>query len=63
MIRALINVRDHDVYNKIIEPIISISHNSTLQCVWDHEEYFNCHSAITNLIVNSINKVESSIYA
>ena len=53
----------HDVYTKVVAPIISVSPNSTLQHVWDHEEYFNCHSGTTNLIVNSINKAESSIYA
>lgn len=51
------------IYTQVVAPIIEVSPKSTLQHVWDEEEYFNCHSGTTNLIVGSINKAESSIYA
>lgn len=51
------------IYNATIAPIMALSPNSTLNTVWQKDEYFNCNDGITKMIIQGINNAQQSIYA
>ena len=52
-----------DIYATTIAPIMKISESSTLNSLWNSDEYFNCNAGITKLVVASIASAKQSIRA
>ena len=52
-----------DIYATTISPIIKMSESSTLDNLWNTDEYFNCNAGITKLVVASISSAKQSIHA
>ena len=46
-----------DIYATTIAPIMKVSESSTLNSLWNSDEYFNCSAGITKLVVASIKTV------
>lgn len=51
------------IYNATIAPIKAVSPQTTLDSVWNKDEYFNCNDGITKMVVQGINNATQSIYA
>ncbi len=51
------------IYNATIAPIKAVSPQTTLDNVWNKDEYFNCNDGITKMVVQGINNATQSIYA
>lgn len=52
-----------DIYATTIAPIMKVSESSTLDNLWNSDEYFNCNAGITKLVVASITSAKQSIRA
>ncbi len=52
-----------DIYATTIAPIMKVSESSTLNSLWNSDEYFNCSAGITKLVVASITSAKLSIRA
>lgn len=52
-----------EIYAATIAKIKEVSPNTTLDTVWNKDEYFNCNDGITKMIVNAINNAQKTIYA
>lgn len=52
-----------DIYATTIAPIMKVSESSTLDSLWNSDEYSNCNAGITKLVVASIASAKQSIRA